>query len=602
MNYDLFISYRRDDSSEAVSLLYQYLSKDFAVFADTAEIKPADTWSDRIKTALESAKIMLVVIGKNWLRKDSNSKRLPRICMEDDWVRKEIETAIELNKKIIPLLIGVDNIPTDVNLPEKIKAIAGYQFIKIDIKAGENAEIKPLREQVKAIIRDLKTNDEIRASLGNKYGDLIKIGSTGKANIYLGKDFLLDRRVAIKVIKNEDFEDEFVEVIKDAVKINEIVSNSIVILKASRRKPLHVIMKYFEKGTLRKIINEEKGMQWPFGDTKSILISIGKAFVKMHEKELTYCNLKPSNILLNDELEPYLNTFSRVKKLIAAGIIADLKISQITNPATMQEELSYLPPELFQTKASSDTFKKRGQKIDQYMLGLLAYELLTGQMPETVADLAELEEKRSRAFKQLTPIQQLRNDCPAGFADIVHKMLEYNPDKRFNDLKEAIERMEKFSFDVYEIANESYARCLSVDERSRNFFQTFYNELIRISPAAATKFKRRHIGDNPVHKQYHVLREAIFILLMFGKNNTEANSLNVNVLTRIAEKHNRKGYKVTREEYADFVCALTNTICGSSYAEPFDEYCKMSDDEKEIIRNAWTEALRPGIEYMIKKF
>jgi serine/threonine protein kinase len=602
MNYDIFISYRREDSIEAVSLLHQYLSKEFAVFADTAEINPADQWSDRIQTALKSAKIILVVIGKNWLCKDSNSKELPRISMDDDWVKKEIEAAIDQDKKIIPLLIGIDNVPVDVNLPEKIKKIAGYQFIKLNIQPGESAEIKLLRERVRAIINDLKTNDEISTSLKDKYGHLTKIGSSNKANIYLGKDLIIDRLVAIKVIKNEDFEDEFIDVIKDAAKINEIIANSVVILKASRKKPLHVIMRYFEKATLRKIINDEKGMQWPFRDIKGILMSIGKALVKMHEKELTYCNLKPSNILLNDELEPYLNTFSRVKKLIAADIIADLKRSQITNPADIQEELSYLPPEVFQTKASSDTFKKRGQKIDQYMLGLLSYELLTGQMPKTVSDLTELEEKRSGGFKPLTPIQALRNDCPAGFAGIIHKMLEYNPDKRFSELKEAIERMEKFSFDVYEIANESYVRCLSVDEKERNFFQTFYNELIRISPAAATKFRRRHIGDNPAHKQYHILREAIFILLMFGKNNMEADGSNVNVLTRIAEKHSRTGYKVTREEYDDFVLALTNTICGSSDAEPFDEYCKMSDEEKEIIRNAWTEALKPGIEYMIKKF
>jgi serine/threonine protein kinase len=610
MNYDLFISYRRNDTREAVSSIYQALIKSYGsneIFADMAAIEPGNTWPDDIQNALKNSKIVLAIIGKDWLGTSAEDKNnLPRICDKEDWVRKEVEMAIDLNKKIIPVLIGIDKFPDTLDLPEKLKKLANIQFFKINIQPGESGDIKLLKENIEVLRMNLKANDEIKAALQielrNKYGELIKIGSSNKANIYLGRDNVLDRLVAIKVIMNDDYEDEFIEIIKDAVKINGIIANSISVLKISMKKPLHVIMRYFQKGTLRQIINEQKAMQWSFEDVKSILVSMGKALVKIHKRELSYCNLKPSNILLNDDLEPYLNAFSRNKKLIGSYILEHLRKSLYTNSENVEEELCYLPPELFSTKAGSGSFIKRGEKIDQYMLGLVGYELLTGTMPKTITRFEDLEEKGNKAFKSLIPIQEIRNDCPSGFAAIIHTMLDYNPDKRFTALEEAIYKIDKFSFDAYEIANESYARCLSADNTDRNFFQTFYKELIKISPLAAKKFEAKHIGEDPKHKQYHILREAIFILLMFGKNNLEKNANNVNVLTRIAGKHGRKGYKVTKEEYDAFKRALTNTICGSESVSPFDEYCKISDDEKEIIKGAWFDALTPGIEYMIGQY
>ena len=77
-----------------------------------------------------------------------------------------------------------------------------------------------------------------------------------------------------------------------------------------------------------------------------------------------------------------------------------------------------------------------------------------------------------------------------------------------------------------------------------------------------------------------------------------------NVLSRIAEMHNRHNYNISREAYKAFLDALTATICGLSpdIPEPFDSQCKISKHERDIIKLAWLEALKPGIEYMISKY
>src|SRR4030095_6195921 len=78
MSYSIFISYRREDSQAAVSSLYKNLLDRFgknAVFADTASIESGEAWSERIGKTLEEAKLILVVIGDNWLcaEKDDRS-------------------------------------------------------------------------------------------------------------------------------------------------------------------------------------------------------------------------------------------------------------------------------------------------------------------------------------------------------------------------------------------------------------------------------------------------------------------------------------------------------------------------------------------------
>jgi hypothetical protein len=121
MSYSIFISYRREDSQIAVSSLHKDLLAKFgmnAVFADTASIQLGDEWDDRILKSLEEAKIILVIIGNNWLCTEKDNPGQFRICSKDDWVRKEIETARNLKKLLVPVLIDDAKMQDYPDLPE----------------------------------------------------------------------------------------------------------------------------------------------------------------------------------------------------------------------------------------------------------------------------------------------------------------------------------------------------------------------------------------------------------------------------------------------------------------------------------------------------
>lgn len=95
MSKTLFINYRRDDISPVARGLRDNLIEVFgdAVFMDVDEIRVGDTWPQTLDNALNSATVLLVVIGPTWLRvADVYGRR--RLDLPDDWVRTEIERSL----------------------------------------------------------------------------------------------------------------------------------------------------------------------------------------------------------------------------------------------------------------------------------------------------------------------------------------------------------------------------------------------------------------------------------------------------------------------------------------------------------------------------
>ena len=132
-----------------------------------------------------------------------------------------------------------------------------------------------------------------------------------------------------------------------------------------------------------------------------------------------------------------------------------------------------------------------------------------------------------------------------------------------------------------------------------SFFEAFYNEFMRISPEAENKFKV--LEESGFRNQFDKLRESIFILFLFADNKPD--NVEPNVLTRIAQKHNKRNYDIPPPMYTDFMQALTNTVCGAPpFVVAYDEQCKKSENDKERIKAAWGKALEPGIEYMKKRY
>lgn len=123
----IFISYRRADSKYTARKIHDWLESEFGdenVFMDERDIPPGPDFRRVLGAEIEAADVMLVVIGKNWLNitDDAGNKRL---WDEDDYVRFEVQTALEQRHKlVVPLLVDRATMPKHEELPDVLQDLA----------------------------------------------------------------------------------------------------------------------------------------------------------------------------------------------------------------------------------------------------------------------------------------------------------------------------------------------------------------------------------------------------------------------------------------------------------------------------------------------
>jgi hypothetical protein len=154
MPTNIFINYRRDDSIAEAGRIEDALAREFGadkLFLDTASIQCGEEWPQRIQEALNTSRILVAVIGHAWL-KISDEWGLRRIDQENDWVRKELEFAIDKGITILPVLVdGAKLPPRPELLPQSISKLLSMQSVEIRPQYW-NHDILLLIERVKGIL------------------------------------------------------------------------------------------------------------------------------------------------------------------------------------------------------------------------------------------------------------------------------------------------------------------------------------------------------------------------------------------------------------------------------------------------------------------
>ena len=117
----IFINYRREDSKAYALLLKEKIQASFEnvrVFLDTEDIKAGQHWPRRLEQELREATIVLSLIGKSWL-KCQDEYGIRKLDKGEDWVRKEIELALELisNDNLIIVLLDKATLPSKTEAP-----------------------------------------------------------------------------------------------------------------------------------------------------------------------------------------------------------------------------------------------------------------------------------------------------------------------------------------------------------------------------------------------------------------------------------------------------------------------------------------------------
>ena len=127
------ISYRRDDSMDITGRIFDRLSSRYgreAVFRDIDSIPPGRDFREHIASNLGDSDVLMVVVGPRWMGGDRHGR--PRIQSETDYVRTEVEIALNRKIPVIPLLVGDADMPEPGDLPEPIREFAYRNAVPID--------------------------------------------------------------------------------------------------------------------------------------------------------------------------------------------------------------------------------------------------------------------------------------------------------------------------------------------------------------------------------------------------------------------------------------------------------------------------------------
>ena len=149
----IFISYRRSDSAGHAGRLYDYLKEYFGedrIFFDVDTIKPGADFEQKIKAELDNSNVVLVLIGNQWLGiKDAKGNK--RLDDPHDYVRLEVETALNTDFTVIPVLLQGVSMPSGNELPEKVYDLSRRNAIKLSDE-NWNSDLRMLTAILKNVL------------------------------------------------------------------------------------------------------------------------------------------------------------------------------------------------------------------------------------------------------------------------------------------------------------------------------------------------------------------------------------------------------------------------------------------------------------------
>jgi hypothetical protein len=187
----VFLNYRSADEPFGVTMLDRELSRRFgsaAVFLASKSIPLGAEWEKEMFRAVERSLALLVVMGRNWLTASKNGRR----CIDDpdDFVRREILTALDHGKKVIPVRLDIDPIPAG-ELPEELRPMVAKQGIRVRFRSAAldmDHLVMKLRQEIPELPRTDQPNTE-RAREASVVADWVGSVSTYHGDVHVNGDF-----------------------------------------------------------------------------------------------------------------------------------------------------------------------------------------------------------------------------------------------------------------------------------------------------------------------------------------------------------------------------------------------------------------------------
>lgn len=255
--------------------------------------------------------------------------------------------------------------------------------------------------------------------INDRYQIIKSIGEGGMANVYLAYDTILDRNVAVKVLRGDLATDEkFVRRFqREALSASSLSHPNIVEVYdvGEDNGQYYIVMEYIEGCQLKQLL--KKRGRLTLSEVIDIMLQITDGLSVAHDAYIIHRDIKPQNIMILD---------SGLVKITDFGIAMAMNSTQLTQTNSVMGSVHYLPPEQANGKGST-------LQSDIYSMGILMYELLTGELPYKGDNAVEIALKHLK--EKIPSVREKLPEIPQSVENIIIKATAKNPKNRYADAR-----------------------------------------------------------------------------------------------------------------------------------------------------------------------
>lgn len=338
-------------------------------------------------------------------------------------------------------------------------------------------------------------------TLGNRYEVLEKIGSGGMASVFKAKDTLLNRLVAIKILKEGiDVDDKmganFIKEAQSAASLSH--SNIVSVYDVGEDDGInYMVMELVDGITLKEYIKKTGALEWQ--EACDFALQIGQGIGEAHASNIIHRDIKPQNIIM---------TKDKLLKVTDFGIARVAAGETTIVGGTALGSVHYISPE--QARGSHTD-----ERSDIYSLGIVLYEMLTGKVPfdgETPVSVALMHLE-----KEPVNVRCVNMDIPASLAHVTMKAIEKEPFKRYSNIQEFLDDIHAVlaeeplpSFDGLDIEDDTPS--VVDDEDEVDYRATFDDEEPIEEESEKKKRKKNRVKKSAKQKK----EDRLAVILAFA--------------------------------------------------------------------------------------
>jgi serine/threonine protein kinase/uncharacterized protein YraI len=428
----VFISYRRRPSAILAQLVVRDLkAAGIEVYLDVERMEGAGVFPARLLQAIESADVFVCLVGDT--------------TFESDWVQREIEHAVKIGKPLIPVFQeSYDPIPLEQAPTPHIKTLLEHDGVQVfDVKnVYLTAAIETLAQMIENTVawrnqtpaepptppqQPMTLN--IEALSGQKFGqyevrELLGMGGMGA--VYRAYQTTLRRDVALKVLppslaQQPEFIERFAREAQTAAALEH--AHIVPVYDYGTFGGLsYVVMRLLTGGSLAERLSyrtKTENSLPSLAETAAVLKDLANALDYAHSRGVIHRDIKANNVMFDDQGSAFLVDFG-IAKITSAT-------TGLTGTGMMMGTPSYMAPEQWKGEGVTPA-------TDQYALGVMTYNMITGRLPFEAPTPYALMNKHIN--EQPTPPHVWRAELPEAIKEVLDQAMAKNPRNRFPSAKD----------------------------------------------------------------------------------------------------------------------------------------------------------------------